>query len=162
MSLRLIVILTVCSVFLSVLLSCIWCIVVFFFCCFFFSSRRWHTSCALVTGVQTCALPIYRLFRDCRGTATAGSARPPRCVNVPGHSQRSSRSPRSYSRSCQRERTSPYIQAAGPIAARSPSIRRSSHRGSMLPSPCPVAPESRNRDDTAGDLHFARTCRRGH
>src|SRR3546814_7962736 len=28
----------------------------FFF--FFFSSRRRHTSCALVTGVQTCALPI--------------------------------------------------------------------------------------------------------
>src|SRR3546814_5484393 len=25
---------------------------------FFFSSRRRHTSCALVTGVQTCALPI--------------------------------------------------------------------------------------------------------
>src|SRR3546814_15266767 len=32
-------------------------------CCadvFFFSSRRRHTRCALVTGVQTCALPIYR------------------------------------------------------------------------------------------------------
>src|SRR3546814_1469590 len=29
---------------------------VFFF--FFFSSRRRHTRCALVTGVQTCALPI--------------------------------------------------------------------------------------------------------
>src|SRR3546814_16521100 len=26
---------------------------------FFFSSRRQHTICALVTGVQTCALPIY-------------------------------------------------------------------------------------------------------
>src|SRR3546814_12960449 len=25
---------------------------------FCFSSRRWHTRCALVTGVQTCALPI--------------------------------------------------------------------------------------------------------
>src|SRR3546814_12665452 len=25
----------------------------------YFSSRRRHTSCALVTGVQTCALPIY-------------------------------------------------------------------------------------------------------
>src|SRR3546814_8776158 len=25
----------------------------------FFSSRRRHTRCALVTGVQTCALPIY-------------------------------------------------------------------------------------------------------
>src|SRR3546814_12635683 len=28
------------------------------FCFFFFSSRRRHTRCALVTGVQTCALPI--------------------------------------------------------------------------------------------------------
>src|SRR3546814_7144221 len=27
-------------------------------CCVFFSSRRRHTRCALVTGVQTCALPI--------------------------------------------------------------------------------------------------------
>src|SRR3546814_9419698 len=26
---------------------------------FVFSSRRRHTRCALVTGVQTCALPIY-------------------------------------------------------------------------------------------------------
>src|SRR3546814_16850403 len=26
---------------------------------FFFSSRRRHTRCALVTGVQTCALPIH-------------------------------------------------------------------------------------------------------
>src|SRR3546814_3326091 len=33
---------------------------VFFICYFFFSSRRRHTRCALVTGVQTCALPIYR------------------------------------------------------------------------------------------------------
>src|SRR3546814_3551114 len=29
---------------------------------FFFSSRRRHTRCALVTGVQTCALPIYDIF----------------------------------------------------------------------------------------------------
>src|SRR3546814_6393547 len=38
---------------------------------FFFSSRRRHTRCALVTGVQTCALPIYPPRRprplDCRG-----------------------------------------------------------------------------------------------
>src|SRR3546814_10060785 len=33
--------------------------------CFFFSSRRRHTRCALVTGVQTCALPILE------GTETA-------------------------------------------------------------------------------------------
>src|SRR3546814_6448612 len=31
---------------------------IFTFCFFFFSSRRRHTRCALVTGVQTCALPI--------------------------------------------------------------------------------------------------------
>src|SRR3546814_1549636 len=30
---------------------------------FFFSSRRRHTRCALVTGVQTCALPIC-MMRD--------------------------------------------------------------------------------------------------
>src|SRR3546814_18478446 len=29
---------------------------------FFFSSRRRHTRCALVTGVQTCALPIWILL----------------------------------------------------------------------------------------------------
>src|SRR3546814_19431928 len=34
---------------------------------FFFSSRRLHTRCALVTGVQTCSLPIssLRLVLDC-------------------------------------------------------------------------------------------------
>src|SRR3546814_8337698 len=31
----------------------------FVLCIFFFSSIRRHTRCALVTGVQTCALPIY-------------------------------------------------------------------------------------------------------
>src|SRR3546814_4167602 len=38
------------------ILSCV-------FSFFFFSSRRRHTRCALVTGVQTCALPIYRAAR---------------------------------------------------------------------------------------------------
>src|SRR3546814_16519144 len=31
---------------------------------FFFSSIRRHTRCALVTGVQTCALPIFEIERD--------------------------------------------------------------------------------------------------
>src|SRR3546814_8611219 len=30
---------------------------------FFFSSRRRHTRCALVTGVQTCALPILQYLQ---------------------------------------------------------------------------------------------------
>src|SRR3546814_6791673 len=33
---------------------------------FFFSSRRRHTRCALVTGVQTCALPICRAAWETR------------------------------------------------------------------------------------------------
>src|SRR3546814_10732104 len=37
-------------------------------CCFFFSSRRRHTRCALVTGVQTCALPIFDFSK--RGSRT--------------------------------------------------------------------------------------------
>src|SRR3546814_5811252 len=31
---------------------------------FFFSSRRRHTRCALVTGVQTCALPIFKSMEN--------------------------------------------------------------------------------------------------
>src|SRR3546814_5694391 len=41
---------------------------VFVLLVFFFSSRRRHTRCALVTGVQTCALPISsRILPACRG-----------------------------------------------------------------------------------------------
>src|SRR3546814_18987322 len=40
---------------MSVVVNCGRCLVFFFF-----SSRRRHTRCALVTGVQTCALPISR------------------------------------------------------------------------------------------------------
>src|SRR3546814_6598031 len=37
---------------------------------FFFSSRRRHTRCALVTGVQTCALPIFYTVRTTASTQT--------------------------------------------------------------------------------------------
>src|SRR3546814_5406613 len=43
--------------------------------CFFFSSRRRHTRCALVTGVQTCALPIYE-----SGTALVGGQQQRLCI----------------------------------------------------------------------------------
>src|SRR3546814_1442508 len=51
------------------MILCIYTFLVFFF----FSSRRRHTRCALVTGVQTCALPI--LFNlDSRYEEIAGFA----------------------------------------------------------------------------------------
>src|SRR3546814_2586937 len=46
---------------------------------FVFSSRRRHTRCALVTGVQTCALPISvpeHLRRLLRPVQSLGGARP--------------------------------------------------------------------------------------
>src|SRR3546814_1986991 len=42
---------------------------------FFFSSRRRHTSCALVTGVQTCALPICHLIDEERRHGHAAGAK---------------------------------------------------------------------------------------
>src|SRR3546814_8603817 len=60
--------------FFTWLLSSIAILVIYFF---FFSSRRRHTRCALVTGVQTCALPISasRGARR-RGRGRAGCRRP--------------------------------------------------------------------------------------
>src|SRR3546814_19041315 len=56
---------------------------------FFFSSRRRHTKCALVTGVQTCALPISDQVRDdgkgmVHFLKANPSARPPRKFAVLG------------------------------------------------------------------------------
>src|SRR3546814_2852440 len=48
----------VCAVLIISLFSCHFVTRSIFF---FFSSRRRHTRCALVTGVQTCALPIWSL-----------------------------------------------------------------------------------------------------
>src|SRR3546814_8239206 len=46
-----------------------WLLSLFLSCSFFFSSIRRHTRCALVTGVQTCALPILRVL-DTTGETT--------------------------------------------------------------------------------------------
>src|SRR3546814_7465751 len=40
--------------------------------CFFFSSRRRHTRCALVTGVQTCALPIFAVEKNLEAFLASG------------------------------------------------------------------------------------------
>src|SRR3546814_3903832 len=56
--------------------------ILFFVYFFFFSSRRRHTRCALVTGVQTCALPIsvHPASADagCRSAAVRQRHRSPR------------------------------------------------------------------------------------
>src|SRR3546814_4666323 len=52
----------------------------FFFFFFFFSSRRRHTRCALVTGVQTCALPIWILADSNISVPVFGSIRYGTCT----------------------------------------------------------------------------------
>src|SRR3546814_14144396 len=54
---------------------------------FFFSSRRRHTRCALVTGVQTCALPIYpqRCCRHIRGAFSTRRRPRPSCRRSAHH-----------------------------------------------------------------------------
>src|SRR3546814_13399843 len=47
---------------------------------FFFSSRRRHTICALVTGVQTCALPISFVWHYQDVNICAPFALPPECA----------------------------------------------------------------------------------
>src|SRR3546814_6322866 len=67
-----------CYASLSVLpvLFCVWFYISlgFWSFVFFFSSRRRHTRCALVTGVQTCALPIYHPGHGVPSLAGEGQA----------------------------------------------------------------------------------------
>src|SRR3546814_8068237 len=53
--------------------------------CVFCSSRRRHTRCALVTGVQTCALPIFKpqvLRQVCEALAPLARAQRPVLVSI--------------------------------------------------------------------------------
>src|SRR3546814_9348919 len=72
---------------------------------FFFSSRRRHTRCALVTGVQTCALPILtlnHLDQEVPGTLTLADVmdnpRSAPAINKANDYQRNIRSLRAMSR----------------------------------------------------------------
>src|SRR3546814_2551684 len=71
---------------------CLYVLLLIFF--FFFSSRRRHTRCALVTGVQTCALPIFAKSTGSRNFF------PPRFREV-----------RAKGRPIGQPRTAPYIEA---------------------------------------------------
>src|SRR3546814_1476529 len=69
------------------------------FLVFFFSSRRRHTRCALVTGVQTCALPISSTRQQLRATqppmpAATASAPAPGTTSWPATPWRPARAAR--------------------------------------------------------------------
>src|SRR3546814_4414203 len=54
---------------------------------FFFSSRRRHTSCELVTGVQTCALPICRPVSWGGNQGNEGNEGNGKCKGAHGHEE---------------------------------------------------------------------------
>src|SRR3546814_1692423 len=86
----------------------------FLFVFFFFSSRRRHTRCALVTGVQTCA------FRSARGEHHRGVGH---CRRA--YSPRARRRPR---------------HARSPCVRRGPSSRPRQRPRRPCPTSCPPCP----------------------
>src|SRR3546814_8234804 len=110
------------TMFLLVSRNCLFC------CLLFFSSRRRHTRCALVTGVQTCALPIWRRpSSSChnRGCAAHRGRRPPRAS--------SGRSARATSDWCRKSARRPWHFSLGvSIRVRTYQERSSTASGLVL------------------------------
>src|SRR3546814_257869 len=140
-------------------------ILLFLYCLlfFFFSSRRRHTRCALVTGVQTCALPICACA-ICRPAGCLRKPPKPGCASNRARRSRSTcatsaRSPggscgsvkessgsRSIARSIRRSfavrwqpsRTSPRIcggRAGSPSTASADAVREDWHQRAVGPVP---------------------------
>src|SRR3546814_318071 len=90
-------------------------LVLFFFLVFFFSSRRRHPSCALVTGVQTCALPILRSSRAAARRCRAGNGRCRYAISAAGRRipARRDRSPSSPTCAVENRRAAAAARPAG-------------------------------------------------
>src|SRR3546814_7425578 len=116
---------------------CVGCLY-FVYVCFFFSSRRRHTRCALVTGVQTCALPIYRLL-----------LRLLQPLRLPG--RRAGRRARGPARARRRLAADP--AGGGVPADRRPAAAQHPAEGRLRPPrPRPLGPPARAAVPAAGRL----------
>src|SRR3546814_12420065 len=116
---------------------------------FFCSSRRRHTSCALVTGVQTCALPIslvHPAIDDGKGS-TLPAAKCPCCRAV--HSFLDHASPAGSAR---RSATNSLI--ALPLALSSGQLRDLViHSGRFAPPPSTVSSSKLDNVDRNSVVH---------
>src|SRR3546814_2618272 len=97
---------------------------VFFVLFFFFSSRRRHTRCALVTGVQTCALPICSIGRGVVIRTCDRSIHQPRPNSNPSLW---TFKPQSRKRDCVQ---SSALRIAGELVSRAPIDRKSTRLNS--------------------------------
>src|SRR3546814_291003 len=93
---------------------------------FFFSSRRRHTKCALVTGVQTCALPISDRNRR-RGLTRRATLLRAAALYEEAHADADGRVPASFDKigraSC-RERVCQYVS----ISVVAVSLTKKNHK----------------------------------
>src|SRR3546814_2139792 len=93
---------------------------------FFFSSRRRHTRCALVTGVQTCALPISRGSSGSAGNPSGfplrGGLAPPVSAAPPWSSLRDKAYVCARRRSRQRTREEYSARRPAPGSVRRPAF----------------------------------------
>src|SRR3546814_185163 len=103
------------------LLSCFFCSFLLFIA-FFFSSRRRHTSCALVTGVQTCALPISTTVEFGRHRITASE------ISASARGEPSSAAPRAFRSSTGARLRFPSTATGKPFSSR------------FLAMPWPISP----------------------
>src|SRR3546814_2359682 len=107
---------------------------------FVFSSRRRHTRCALLTGVQTCALPIFKLEsdRDFNGQ-DHGSSGPIPITRIPrnrwgGLSRAVEKELEARGLPVQEDLNAVQVDGVGPIPLNiSPATRVSSARGYLTP-----------------------------
>src|SRR3546814_105161 len=109
--------------------------------CFFFSSRRRHTRCALVTGVQTCALPISSPMSTVTATicwSTASMVMP--IMSISGAATPSHRSRRARSSGCRRG-----VWRSGMPTALSPRWRQRTAGNIRSIFPCGTIPRLRRR-----------------
>src|SRR3546814_10041700 len=109
---------------------------------FLFSSRRRHTRCALVTGVQTCALPIYACARNGFRDRPVQPLRHPSAETGRG-GHRPSRS--------RRERRALTSQALAPLQAQTSAARRPAPVFFIRPKPAAGAasPGLRSEEHTS-------------
>src|SRR3546814_1862239 len=108
---------------------------------FVFSSRRRHTRCALLTGVQTCALPIFKLEsdRDFNGQ-DHGSSGPIPITRIPrnrwgGLSRAVEKELEARGLPVQEDLNAVQVDGVGPIPLNiSTAMRVSSARGYLTPT----------------------------
>src|SRR3546814_9372687 len=99
------------------------------FCLFFFSSRRRHTRCALVTGVQTCALPISAPIGAALNLGAVGAQRRRRAQDILALQQAADHGFADRERAeYQRAVRDRFIAGNPDIAAQRPGGRRSEER----------------------------------